>query len=67
MNEFKTEMNEFKTDLGIPKFAFNQSKYRKYTIYGRFNSDICSTRCKNIQPNKLLQKMLLLKAVNLSI
>ena len=38
------------------KTPVTQSLYRKYTVYGTFNADVCSHRCKKIQPNKLFQK-----------
>ena len=50
------ELNDFSKDLGNPLLEYKQSNYRKYTIYGTFNSNVCSYRCKNIQPSKLFQK-----------
>ena len=58
-NELKNETeiinaNDLKNETG--KTSVTQSLYRKYTIYGTFDSDVCSRRCKKIQPNKLFQK-----------
>ena len=52
-------INLVKNELGNTEEKSSPSKpinLRKYTIYGTFNSDVCSRRCKKIQPNKLFQK-----------
>jgi hypothetical protein len=30
--------------------------YLKYTIYGKFNNNVCGRRCKTLVSNKLFQK-----------
>ena len=34
----------------------NNNPYLKYTIYGRFNSNICGSRCKHIVEKPFFQK-----------
>ena len=34
----------------------NVNPYLKYTIYGRFNNNVCGRRCKTLVENKLFQK-----------
>lgn len=34
----------------------NVNPYLKYTIYGRFNNNVCGRRCKTLVQNKLFQK-----------
>lgn len=33
-----------------------ENPYLKYTIYGRFNNNVCGLRCKTLVSNKLFQK-----------
>ena len=52
-------INLVKNELGNTEEKSSPSKpinLRKYTIYGTFDSDVCSRRCKKNQPNKLFQK-----------
>ena len=36
--------------------SVSENPYLKYTIYGRFNNNVCGRRCKTIVENKLFQK-----------
>ncbi len=47
-------MDEF-TDMPSSEKSHN-NPYLKYTIYGRFHSNICGSRCRNIVEKPIFQK-----------
>lgn len=38
------------------KLTYVENPYFKYTIYGRYDQNVCGRRCKTLVSNKLFQK-----------